>query len=165
MGIREVVDATRQAVSQDPGKALVRLRVDASLGGGTETGVQMARHTITVDEPKSLGGTGAGANPIQLALASLASCQALTYRYWAEILGIRVDSVAVHAEGDVDIRGYFGLASGVPAGLSGVTCTITISGPEDKARYQELQAAVDEHCPLLDIFTTPVPVTRELEIA
>jgi uncharacterized OsmC-like protein len=62
-----------------------------------------------VDEPPALGGADSAANPVQYALASLGSCQAITYRFWAEQLGIAVDSVSVRAEGDLDLRGFFGV--------------------------------------------------------
>jgi hypothetical protein len=37
-----------------------------------------------------------------------------------------------------------------------------VAGPESEARYAELAAAVDEHCPVLDLFKNPVPVSRTL---
>ena len=37
-----------------------------------------------------------------------------------------------------------------------------MTGPESPGRYAELAAAVDEHCPVLDLFRNPVPVTRTL---
>jgi hypothetical protein len=39
---------------------------------------------------------------------------------------------------------------------------VTVAGPESEERYAELAAAVDEHCPVLDLFQNPVPVSREL---
>ena len=37
----------------------------------------------------------------------------------------------------------------------------TLGGGE---RYQQLAAAVDEHCPVLDLFRNPVPVDRTITI-
>ena len=34
------------------------------------------------------------ANPVQYALASLGSCQAITYQFWAEQLGIGFDTLS-----------------------------------------------------------------------
>ena len=64
--------------------------------------------------------------------------------------------------GDLDIRGFFGFNDGVRPGLSAVRVQVGITGPETPGRYQELAAAVDEHCPVLDLFRHPVPVARTI---
>jgi putative redox protein len=43
-----------------------------------------------------------------------------------------------------------------------VRLAVTVTGPESDERYAELAAAVDEHCPVLDLFTNPVPVSRTI---
>lgn len=66
-------------------------------------------------------------------LASLLSCQIVTWRFWAEKLGIAVDDITAHAEGDLDVRGFFGLAEsddGVRAGFQEVRVVVRVSGPE-----------------------------------
>ena len=165
MPVRDAVEAVRQSVEADPARAVLRLRTEAELVGVTEVSVRMGGHTVTVDEPKSVGGTGVAANPVQLALAALGSCQAITYRYWADILGLQLDGVTVRVEGDVDVRGFFGFHPDAVPGLSAVSCEVTLRGPEDPARYAELIAEVDAHCPVLDLFSRPVAVERTVEIA
>jgi uncharacterized OsmC-like protein len=164
MSILAAVDATRTALEKEPGRAVVRLRTEARLEEGTEVAVRAGAHTLTVDEPVSVGGGGAGPNPVQLVLASLASCQAITYRYWAELLGIRLEAVTVRVEGDLDMRGFLGFDPAAPAGASAVQCMVTVEGPEEAGRYEELRRAVDAHCPVLDVFSKPVAVERHLEI-
>ena len=112
-----------------------------------------------------MGGAGAAANPVQYALASLGSCQAITYRLWATQLGVTLDSITVRVEGDLDLRGFFGVGDGVRPGLSAVRVEVTVAGPETEERYAELATAVDEHCPVLDLFQNPVPVSRALHLA
>jgi putative redox protein len=43
-----------------------------------------------------------------------------------------------------------------------VRVAVTVAGPESQERYAELAAAVEQHCPVLDLFQNPVPVTRSL---
>jgi len=50
----------------------------------------------------------------------------------------------------------------VRAGFSAVRVEVSLTGPETADRYAELAAAVDEHCPVLDLFQNPVPVSRAL---
>ena len=92
------------------------------------------------------------------------SCQAITYRFWAEHLGISLGTLTVRVEGDLDIRGFFGFNDSVRPGFSAVRVQVGITGPETPERYQELAAAVDEHCPVLDLFRNPVPVDRTLAV-
>ena len=47
-------------------------------------------------------------------------------------------------------------------GFSAVRIEVTVTGPESPERYEELAAVVDQHCPVLDLFANPVPVTRRL---
>ena len=47
-------------------------------------------------------------------------------------------------------------------GFTAIRLDVTVIGPESPGRYAELAAAVDEHCPVLDLFRNPVPVTRAL---
>ncbi len=119
-------------------------------------------HKFTVDEPESLGGGNVAANPVEYGLAALGSCQAITYRVWAAQLGVKLDKVEIGIDGDIDLRGFFGIDDRIRAGFSAVRINVSLSGPEDAARYQELAAAVDAHCPVLDLFRNPVPVERKL---
>jgi hypothetical protein len=52
----------------------------------------------------------------------------------------------------------------VRPGFSAVRVQVGITGPETPERYQQLAAAVDEHCPVLDLFRDPVPVDRTITV-
>ncbi|ELB95181.1 hypothetical protein Rwratislav_00145 [Rhodococcus wratislaviensis IFP 2016] len=96
-------------------------------------------------------------------LASLLSCQVVTYRFWAEKLGVRVDDISARAEGDLDVRGFFGFDDAVRAGFGEVRVVVTLTGPESRERYLELQEAVDAHCPVLDLTRNQTPVRTVVE--
>ena len=162
MSLSSLIADTRKAVSDDPANAQALFAAQGTLVGVTEVDMQTGVHSFTVDEPPALGGADVAANPVQYALASLGSCQAITYRFWAEQLGIEFDTLAVRVEGDLDIRGFFGFDDSVRPGFSAVRVEVTVTGPEAPERYRELAAAVDQHCPVLDLFANPVPVTRTL---
>jgi len=53
----------------------------------------------------------------------------------------------------------------VRPGFTAVRVEVSVTGPESAERYAELATAVDEHCPVLDLFKNPVPVTRALAAA
>lgn len=156
------MDALRQRVADDPARAVIRVKTEARMGDGTRVDLRAGAFGFAADEPASVGGTGSGPNPVQMVLAALGSCQAITYRYWAEELGLRLDAVSIEVEANFDTGAFFGFpGAGAPA-PSDVRCSVTLEGPEPAERYDELAAAVDEHCPVLDLFTRPVPVERNV---
>ena len=165
MSFDTLVAKTRQAIAGNPEKAHVVFTAQGTLVGVTEVDIKTGAHSFTVDEPPALGGADVAANPVQYALASLGSCQAITYRFWAAQLGVELDSITVRVDGDLDLRGFFGVDDGVRPGFSGVHVEVTVAGPESEERYAELAAAVDEYCPVLDLFKNPVPVSRALVIS
>ena len=164
MTLSTVIADTRKAVTDDPAAGQALFSAHGTLTGVTEVDVRTPTHAFTVDEPPALGGGGSAPNPVEYALASLGSCQAITYRFWAEHLGISFDKLTVTVEGDLDIRSFFGIDDSVRPGFSAVRLQVGITGPETPERYQELAAAVDEHGPVLDMFRNPVPVARTIAI-
>ena len=163
MSFTDLVHATKTALSSDPAKAQAKFEAHHDLVGPCEVTVKVGSgHKFVVDEPEALGGSNAAANPVEYALAALGSCQAITYRVWAAQLGVKLDKVEISIDGDIDLRGFFGIDEGVRPGFSSVRIQVSLGGPEPVGRYQELAAAVDAHCPVLDLFRNPVPVERKL---
>ena len=160
--LRAIVDSTAAAVADDPDKALAVFKADGEGADGVRTELRIGRHQVTIDEPPALGGQDAAINPVESALAALVSCQVVTYRFWAAKLGIPVDDVKVETEGDLDVRGFFGFDDAVRPGFGEVRLVVSLSGPADAAEYTRLKETVDEHCPVLDLFRNPTPVTTRL---
>lgn len=145
---------------REPHRARVTARASTSLADGMRCTTTVRGHEVVADEPRSLGGSDTAQSPVELLLTSLATCQAVTYRLWAAELGVALDRVDVVVEGDMDLRGFVGLAD-VPAGYGALRIRVTLDGPAPE-RHEELTAAVDRHCPVLDVLLRPVPVTREV---
>lgn len=162
--LNAISEATAQAVATDPAKAEVVFRASGTPTGTVGSVITARSHTVRVDEPPTLGGEDADANPVEVYLAALISCQVVTYRFWAQRLDVAVDDIAVTAEGDLDVRGFFGIDDSVRPGFRAVRVNVRITGPESAERYAELQRAVDAHCPVLDLSTGVTPVTTALEL-
>ena len=166
MSLTQLVRDTKAVLSSDLAKAKATFAANHELVGDTEVSVKVGSgHRFTVDEPQTLGGADKAANPVEYALASLGSCQAITYQVWAAQLGIKLDKVEIAIDGDLDLRGFFGLDDRVRAGFNAVRIRVALAGPESDARYQELADAVDAHCPVLDLFRNQVPVERSIAIS
>lgn len=155
------VDSLVQRFSS-PESAQMTFTVGAALTEGLRMDVDIRNHRITVDEPRALGGTDEGPNPVELMLAALTTCQAITYRVWAAKLGIALDSVNVEADGKIDLRGFFGVDDEVRPGYSAIQLRVQLNGPESDERYRQLADTVDRHCPVYDIAGAPVPIKRAL---
>ena len=160
--LRSIVDATAAAVSANPANAAVVFRAAGSGGSGVATDIRIGRHTAVIDEPPALGGADAAPNPVETALAGLLSCQVVTYRFWAAKLNIPLDDVQIETQGDLDVRGFFGLDENVRPGFGDIRVKVRLIGPASPEQYRQLQSAVDQHCPVLDLFSNPTPVRTEL---
>lgn len=162
--LRGIIDATAAAVAADAANGQVLFTTTGSGVDAVATDIRIGGHQVRVDEPPALGGGNTAPNPIETALAGLLSCQVVTYRFWAAKLGIPLDDVRVDTEGDLDIQGFLGLREGVRPGLGAVRVKVTLSGPGTPEQYRELHEQVDQHCPVLDLFANPTPVSTELVI-
>lgn len=164
MPLETLIDDNRRAIEADPIKARAAFSVRGDLVGLTEVDLTAREHSVKVDEPPPLGGQDLGANPVEHALIALVSCQAITYRFWAAQLGIELEGLEISAEGDLDVRGFFGFDESVRPGFTAVRIEVTPTGPETAERYQQLAEAVDAHCPVLDLFTNATPVERRIAV-
>ena len=148
-----------ERIAADTTSAHLTYRVSGTGEGAVASRITAGRHEFVVDEPAALAGDDVAASPVEFALGALISCQIVVYRLYAQALGIRVDDIEIDAEGDLDAQKLFGIDESVRPGFGAVRLDIRITGPESEERYQELRAAVDEHCPVLDLFANPTPVS------
>jgi uncharacterized OsmC-like protein len=72
------------------------------------------------DEPAILAGTDEGANPVEHLLNALAGCVTTSMVAHAAVRGIEIQELESELEGDIDIRGFFGLADDVPKGFTAI---------------------------------------------
>lgn len=159
--LRGLVEATATALASQPAAGVIHPGATTALEPGTATtvSVRTSAHAFTIDEPAALGGDNLGANPVEHLLASLGSCQVITYRIWAAKLGVAIDTIEVDVTGELDIHGFFGLDDSVRPGFQSISVDVRLGGPETVEAYADLTRIVEEHCPVLDVLTAGVPVT------
>ncbi|GIL36364.1 OsmC family protein [Phycicoccus sp. DTK01] len=160
-----VVAALEAAVTADAANAAALFRVHAVGGDGPTSTIRVNRHAFEQDEPAGFGGADSAPGPVDYALAGLASCQIVVYKYWAAKTGVALDHIAVDVDGDFDFRTMFGFEGGGRPGLTDVRVAVRVSGSEAPERYEELQRLVDEHCPVLDLVGNATPVSTTLTVA
>ncbi|MDF1750311.1 MAG: OsmC family protein [Alphaproteobacteria bacterium] len=157
-GLAVIFDQLAETIDREPGKAIAHFDVQSRQIKGLHSEVETRDFMLTVDEPKSLGGQNLGPNPVELVLAAIASCQEITYRLYADRLGIPLDGVSVAVKGDIDLRGLFALDPGIRPGLRGLDIQVELDSTAPAAELDRLKRTVDAHCPVLDIIRNATPV-------
>ncbi len=128
---------------------------------GFKVDVEARQHKLIVDEPKELGGTDKGANPIEYLLAALASCLSIAIRFHAHKKKIQVDEIEVEAKGMLDLRGFMGM-EGYKPGLQWVEVNLKVKSPEPEEKIRELVEFVEAHCPVADTLRAQTNVRLNL---
>lgn len=162
--LAESLQRTASVFRAEASKARVTLRSDSALQAGFHSQARMRGHQVDIDEPKGIGGTDLGPSPVELVLAALGSCQEITYRAFATALGIPLDGVAVSVEGDIDFRGFFAIDDSIRPGFGALRVSVTLTTSASQAEVDRLVAAVNRHCPVLDMLSAPVPSQLETRI-
>ena len=124
-------------------------KVTAKKVGDLEVSVDARGHKVTIDEPVAQGGTDKGMNPVELLLASIASCQTISTSIYAESMGIKIDEMTVEVEGDMDSAGFMGYSKFRP-GYTNIRTHVKIKSDADPAMVQQLIDLVEIRCPADD---------------
>ncbi len=160
--LKSLIAETQAALRADPSKARATFASASRQVEGLRSEARLRGHSVTVDEPESLGGGDAGPNPVELILAALGTCQEITYRAYATALDIPLEAVRVELEGDLDLRGFFAVDAAVRPGYGAIRGKVHLVSDAPREKLEALRRAVDAHCPVLDIISRPVPVELEL---
>lgn len=159
------VDRLLRALDYDPTLGQAQLSASCSSPSGFQVTVASRDHETVVDEPHSLGGHDEGPNPIELLLGALGACQVITYRLWADRLGITLDTVDVDVRATLDLRGLLGAtATGADDGLTPIEVRVTLSGPDEPEAYAALRRTVDERSPALRVLQEATQVRTQLRL-
>ena len=159
---KEIWDQKREILSANPDKCSVKVKADSQLVDGFMSRVKARGFDIVVDQNKGMGGTDLGPRPSEYVLAALAACHEVTYRLYADALGIPLEEVSVSVTGHSDARGFFGMDDSVRAGFSHITGEIKVQTSASDQELERLREAVNQHCPVLDDLRNPVSVDLEL---
>ena len=128
-----ILGETVNAIQKDPdrGKCKFRARnkwIDANHNCTTISGFHGAKQEMAhkqefelhADEPPILAGGDEGANPVEHLLNALAACVTTSLVAHAAVKGIHIESLESELEGDIDLRGFLGLAPDVPKGYTNI---------------------------------------------
>jgi len=130
-------------------------KATAHLQEGVQVKVKSRDFEITVDEPKSLGGTDTGMNPVEMVLGALGDCQAIVAGAFAKQHDMTFNDFWVELEGDLDTDGFLGL-SDVRKGYSEIRYNIHIDTDEPREKVEKFIEFIEATCPVGDTIANPV---------
>jgi uncharacterized OsmC-like protein len=162
-------------VDGDPAKGMTHWRVASAWQGGTHSRAQVdgfaigganvpRRFVIDMDEPFEIGGGNAYANPQEYLLAALNACMIVGYTALCALQGIALEKLEITTEGDIDLRGFFGLDPAVPAGYRELQSRVVISADGSEEQLRKIHEMVLATSPNFHNITRAVRVAPELTI-
>jgi uncharacterized OsmC-like protein len=145
----EQIRGFANALREHPEIAAVKARIhhtwDSRLGvtGQVEqmeeagTVVTRTHHTFRTDWPEPFSQDTGPTPGLESILSALGACVATTYILRAVARGVVIDDLAVTTEGEVDLRGLFGV-DGAPSRLCRVTVRVDVRSEADEAELAGL---------------------------
>jgi uncharacterized OsmC-like protein len=105
-----------------------------------------AGHTWIIDEPKAMGGTDQGPNPLEAVLGAWAGCLIIVTRMVAQERGWACGAIHVKTSGEFDPRGFMGVP-GVSPYFTHASADLIIEylAPD---QFDALVKALESRCPV-----------------
>lgn len=120
--------------------------------------------TIAIDEPLELCGTNQFANPQEYLLAALNGCMMVGYSAVASLMGITLTRLEVSTSGDIDLRGFLGIAPSVAAGYPELEQEVRIAGSGTEEEFRRLHDIVRATSPNFFNITRAIPVKSRMTV-
>jgi uncharacterized OsmC-like protein len=169
----ETLLGTVNAIEQEPDLGASKFRAsNVWLGGNrnqsTITGFYGAKQEIAhkqkfvldADEPPILAGNDDGANPVEHLLNALAACVTTSMVAHAAVRGIRIQALESELEGDIDLRGFLGLADDVAKGFTDIRVKFKVKTDEQNLKRLKRLTAFS---PVLNTITQGAAVDIQVE--
>lgn len=134
-------------------------KATANLQEGVKVLGKARNFEVTIDEPKELGGTDTGMNPVELVLVALGACQSIVARIYADRFNINLEDFWVEVEGELDPDGFMDKAD-VRPGFSDIRYNFHIKTDAPKEQVEKFVQFIEEKCPVGDTIENAVNLSR-----
>lgn len=138
-------------------------RIQTFHGANQEDTSRRKPFVLDGDEPPILLGSNKGANAVEAVLHALGACLSVGFIYNAAAQGIRVESLNLQLEGDLDLHAFLGLSDTMRPGYENIRVHCRAKSDASRDQLQALWEYVQKTSPVLDILRKPVPVSLVLE--
>jgi len=112
--------------------------------------------SMTMDEPKELGGADQGISPGEMLLTACGSCMCMVMTAFARQHGISIQDLSIDVEGDMDLLGYL---NGDPRpGFQEIRYRVNLETPAAPEKVSRFLQFVKTRCPVADTIVNGTPV-------
>lgn len=117
----------------------------------TRINLRAGKFKMIIDEPETMGGTGAGPSPVQVLLASLAGCLNVTGHEIARQKGLNLKGMKIRIEGVMNPCTFLGCSFEERAGFQEILVKVDADFEDVSPEAQEewLQET-ERRCPVTD---------------
>ncbi len=140
----------------------VKYKVKARSESPSKTVVEARDFNITIDEPRDLGGTDAGANPVEYLLAALAGCINVVGYVVANEMGFKLEDMQIELEGNLNPARFMGKSKAERAGYKEIRVKIKVDTDADAETLGKWLEAVEDRCPVGDTLANGTPIKINL---
>ena len=149
--------AFRDLVVQDSTRADRNPALIAHWVGGSRSRVEFKDKVVHIGGDDEL-------NSMQMLLAALAACDVDLVAMHASLLGLKIESLSVEAEGHFNVQSYLGLDGAPGSGYDAIAYTVRLSAPGAKAEQVALlRSRCERSSPVGDSLTRAIPLKLEFE--
>lgn len=156
------LDDRKQDWTANPEKAVATIKASSKVAGITGTRpTTMGNHTIVSDSAPGLAGHSLGPTSPEMLLGALASCLVHTYLIHATLMNIPLDDVSVEISGTLDYKPVIGMPAPNRPCIYDIRYNAQVESPADSATIEQLHAAVEANCPVLNTIRYPTNIQRD----
>jgi len=149
---------TISAVSENHSIGKTKWNVTTHWKGGTRSDTEVKGYwiggeyvkkdfKIPIDEPLELCGTNHFANPQEYLMSAFNACIMVGYVAASALENVHLESIRIHTEGDIDLRGFLGLDPNVAPGYESIKYTVYIKGNGSSEQFQRIHEFVTATAP------------------
>ena len=131
---------------------------------GFKTETEIRKFKVDIDEPLELKGTNTASNPVEMLLAALGGCVAVTYRAYARKFRIEIENLVVNLEGDMVHGGWTDKEGRERRGFKHIRYEVKIKTNAPEEEVLQLHKLAKEKCSVTDVLINPTEVNGSVNI-
>jgi uncharacterized OsmC-like protein len=118
-----------------------------------------AARSRDIDEPLELGGANAYSNPQEYLLTALNACMIVGFTALCALQGIALQKLEITTEGEIDLRGFFGLDPTITPGYRELYTRVVVKGDGAEDQFRQIHERVLATSPNFYNITRAIQVT------